>query len=336
VSDLEVFDKKGLYLITVAKVDVDMVGRMLTVDSIVLKPLQSKFKFAKIAKKQIDRISVFVSQVKVSGLEYDQLLSQKLIASKIDIYSSEIYSFRDKRMPFREKENKPLPMAALKKFQHEIDVDSLELHQSKITYEEFPTDGFKSGKIIFEDLQATMNNITNRRYYNESKYSTLQASSKFLGKGLIEATFLLPVEDEIPYQAKGKMSGFNLYHLNPILENLAFISISSGRLNSMDFNFEYNERVSNGALTINYEDLKIVGLKKEKKAEASDVKTFLINTVVKNDKDKDVPVENRTGTITFERDRKKQIFNFWWKSLLSGIKNSVLNAQKQKNNSEKK
>jgi hypothetical protein len=335
VSNIKVNDKNGLYLTTIAKVNMDMAAQQLIIDSILLKPLHSKFKFAKAARKQTDRINVFVSQVKVSGLNYRQLLSQKVLAKKIDIYSSEVYSFRDKRMPFKETENKPLPMEALKKLDQDVEVDSLEVHSSKITYEEFPTDGFKSAKIIFEDLQAKMNNVINRSDSNKSRYSTLQASAKLLGKGLIEATFLLPIQPTFEYHAKGKISGFQLYHLNPILENLAFISVSSGRLNSMHFNFEYNDRFSNGALTINYEDLKIAGLKKEKKADISDVKTFLINTFVKNDKDKDVPIENRTGTITFERDRKRQIFNFWWKSLLSGIKNSVLNAQKN-NKADKK
>jgi len=79
---------------------------------------------------------------------------------------------------------------------------------------------------------------------------------------------------------------------------------------------------------INYEDLKFKGLKKEKSREKDDLKTLLINTIVRNDKDKDVPREKRTGTISFERDRKRQIFNFWWKSLLSGIKGSVLNNDK--------
>jgi hypothetical protein len=336
LSNLEFYSKKGMYLTKVAKLHVDMEEQQLIIDSIELRPLHGKFKFAKVANKQIDRVNAFISKVKVSGLNYDQLLSRKFLASKIDIYSSEVYSFRDKRMPFREKEDKPLPMAALKKLEQEVEVDSLQLHPSKVTYEEFPPDGFKSGKIVFENLQATMNNISNRSYYNKSKYSVLQASSKLLGKGLIEATFLLPIQDKLPYQAKGKISSFNLYHLNPILENLAFISVSSGRLNSINFNFDYNDRFSNGALTINYRDLKIVGLTKEKKGDVSDMKTFLINTIVKNDKDKNVPIENRTGTITFERDRKRQIFNFWWKSLLSGIKNSVLNAQKQKNKTEKK
>ena len=103
----------------------------------------------------------------------------------------------------------------------------------------------------------------------------------------------------------------SLHHLNPVLENLAFIRIESGRLNALNFDFDYNDKASKGSLTINYQDLKITGLKKEKSKDESDMKTFLINTIVKNDKDKNMPIDKRTGTIEFERDRKRQIFNFW-------------------------
>jgi hypothetical protein len=332
IRDLNFYDDDGLYLLKIAKVDANAKNRMLNIDSIMLIPLHSKFKFAKEAKKQIDRVNVFISKIKVSGLDFDELMGRKFFASRIDIYPSEVYAFRDKRMPFKEKKRKPLPMEALRKLAMEVEIDSVILKESKVTYEEFPSEGFKSGKIIFEDLQAKLNNITNRSYYNKSKYATLVASSKLLGKGLIQATFLLPIQDRLSYHAKGNISGFYVHHLNPILENLAFMRVESGKLNEMEFSFDYNDRYSSGALTINYQDLKITGLKKEKNKIISELKTFLLNTVVKNDKDKTMPVENRTGTITFERDQRRQIFNFWWKSLLSGIKNSVLNAQKRPSN----
>jgi hypothetical protein len=151
-----------------------------------------------------------------------------------------------------------------------------------------------------------------------------------MNKALIKATFLLPIKKDLQYHAEGSVGGMSFFPLNPTLENLAFIRVESGKLNSMHFNFDYNDRSSNGKLTINYEDLKITGLKKEKSGGDNDLKTFLINTVIKNDKNQDMPPEKRTGAISFERDRKRQIFNFWWKSLFSGITASVLNAEKKK------
>lgn len=324
----------GFYQTHVAAIYMASDRDKLIIDSLVLLPRYSKFKFSRIAGKQVDRLKTFIPQIEITGLQYDHLRDSAFLASKISIMSAEIFSFRDKRMPFKETENKPLPIAAIKKFDFGIEVDTLQIKNSKVTYEEFPPEGFKSGKLVFENLQATLVNLSNKAYQNRPPYATLEASAKIMGKGLIQATFTLPLDESKQYHAKGKISQMSLLHLNPVLENLAFIRIESGRLNALNFDFDYNDRSSKGSLTINYEDLKITGLKKEKSKDESDIKTFLINTVVKNDKDKDVPIDKRTGAIEFERDRKRQIFNFWWKSLLSGIKASVLNADKDSRKSK--
>ncbi len=324
----------GFYQTHIAAIYLASNEEKLIVDSLALLPRYAKFKFSRVAGKQIDRLKTFIPRIEITGLQYDHFRDSTFLASKIAIISAEIFSFRDKRMPFKETENKPLPIAAIKEFDFGIEVDTLQFKDAIVTYEEFPPDGFKSGKLVFEDLQATLVNLTNNAYQNKPHFATLEASAKIMGKGLIEASFTLPLDENKQYHAKGKISQMSLSHLNPVLENLAFIRIESGRLNALNFDFDYNDKSSKGTLTINYEDLKITGLKKEKSKDESDIKTFLINTVVKNDKDKNMPIDKRTGAIEFERDRKRQIFNFWWKSLLSGIKASVLNADKDSGKSK--
>ncbi len=328
VTNVIINGKAGLYQTRISAIHANSSDLTLTVDSVLLIPQHTKYKFGQAADKQIDRINTFVKKIHVTGLRFDNLRDSSFIASKVDIDSAEVFSFRDKRMPFKENENKPLPMEALRNLSFAIEVDTIRIKNSTITYEEFPSEGFRSGIISFEKLNATFSNVVNRAYYNKPSHCTLTASTYLMGKGLIEASFILPLDDKKPYHAEGKVHSMALSHLNQPLENLAFISIESGKLNQINFNFDYTETSSNGRLTINYENLKINGLKKEKSTVINDLKTLLINTVIKNDKDKSVPTEKRTGTISFERDKKRQIFNYWWKSLLSGIKGGVLDTGK--------
>jgi hypothetical protein len=52
-------------------------------------------------------------------------------------------------------------------------------------------------------------------------------------------------------------------------------------------------------------------------------KTFIVNNfIVRKDMDATVPQEKRTGKISFDRDQNKSIFNFWAKSMFSGIKSA--------------
>jgi hypothetical protein len=72
---------------------------------------------------------------------------------------------------------------------------------------------------------------------------------------------------------------------------------------------------------------------KKDKAVPDVFKTILINALLENDLDASDPRSQRTGEIHFARDQNKFIFNFWWKSLLSGLKSAsgVPSARKKRN-----
>jgi hypothetical protein len=209
-------------------------------------------------------------------------------------------------------------------------IDTVKITNAKITYEEFPEDGFQTGQVTFEKLNASLDHISNRDYYSNYKQSTLIASSNIMKEGVINAEFSLPYGEPQIYNAKGSIKNLELNHLNPILENLAFISITSGMLNELNFNFDYNEFVSKGSLLVNYDNLKMVSLTKEKESTKNEFKSWILNTALKKDKDKSVDKVRRTGTIYLERDRKRAVFSVWVKSLFSGLKSSVLDSSTKK------
>ena len=142
--------------------------------------------------------------------------------------------------------------------------------------------------------------------------------------GVIKVDFTLPYNEAQVYNAKGRISNLGLHRLNPILESLAFIRVESGRLNALDFNFDYDDYVSHGNMTINYENLKLAGLTKDKESKENELKSFALGLFVRKDKDREVPIEKRSGKIYYERDRRRAIFNVWVKSLFSGVKSSVM------------
>jgi hypothetical protein len=61
---------------------------------------------------------------------------------------------------------------------------------------------------------------------------------------------------------------------------------------------------------------------KDKSNIAKKIGSFLINNFViekENQPDKNF----RPGSIEFERDTTRSIFNFWWKSIASGLESSI-------------
>ena len=121
----------GFYQTHIAAIYLASNDEKLIIDSLVLLPRYSKFKFSRVAGKQVDRLKTFIPRIEITGLQYDHFRDSTFLASKIAIISAEIFSFRDKRMPFKETENKPLPIAAIKQFDFGIEVDTLQIKNSK-------------------------------------------------------------------------------------------------------------------------------------------------------------------------------------------------------------
>jgi len=330
ITRIQIHEQGSMYTTSISQLYISSAEKQVIMDSILLIPIFSKYDFSRKVGKQVDRFSASFPKVSVTGLIFDKLKDSLFTASEVVISSAELFVYRDKRLPFIKKENTPLPMALIRTFPFGAAIDTVTITDAKITYEEFPEQGFEPGQVTFDKLNASLDHISNREYYSNYQQSTLVVSSNVMNQGLINAEFSLPYGEPQVYNAKGTITNLELSHLNPMLENLAFISISSGTLNQLTFNFDYNDIVSRGSLVVNYDNLKIVSMTKEKESTKNEFKSWILNTALKKDKDKSVDKVRRTGTIYLERDRKKAIFNVWVKSLFSGLKSSVLDSSTKK------
>jgi hypothetical protein len=291
------------------------------IDSIRVNPDYNKRTFAQMSKRQIDRIEGYIPTIKGTGFEITQADNKALIHTTNINVSFNLDIFRDKRYPFKNN-IKSLPVKYLHHLPLSIQIDTVHINNSYVAYEEFQEDGTEPGKVFFDNLYCQINHISNQ---SNSKTS-MNASAKFMDDGLLKATFTFPSDPEGAYTVKGKLTNFSLPAVNAMLTTAAHAEISKGTLEEMNFNFTYNDTRSDGKVELNYKDLKMTSLLKNKERKNKFL-TFLLRLVVKEDMDDNLPTDQKTGDILFYRDKRRSIFNYWWKSILSGIK-SVYNLDK--------
>jgi len=330
VGNYRMATQKSMYTLKVKRIAIDSRSKEMIVDSVVLLPRYGKYQFSRRVGKQVDRFVLRVPQVTLAGLDFSRLRDSLVVASSLKIDHANLYVFRDKRLPFTKRSHMPLPVALIRTLRIGFALDSLILADTKITYEEFPEKGFETGYIVFDHLQASVAQVSNRDLYPGLKQSVLHVTSRVMKNGVITVDFTLPYDKAQVYNAKGRISNLGLQQLNPMLESLAFIRVESGRLNALDFNFDYDDYTSRGNILINYENLKLAGLKKDKGSQENDIKSLALGLFVRKDKDRAVPLENRTGKVYYERDRRRAIFNVWVKSLFSGVKSSVVDPPSER------
>jgi hypothetical protein len=163
-----------------------------------------------------------------------------------------------------------------------------------------------------------------------------------MGQGHLQMKADIPWDPAKKNSVTGSLKEMDFKKLNVMLEPQVKMRVESGYLNELKFNFSYDNNASAGEMELNYNNLKVVTFrteeqirkksdrqkkrgheKDEEKLMKAPLKTFVVNTfILKTDMDEDVKQGKRTGTISFERDKRRSVFNFWAKSMFSGIKSA--------------
>lgn len=305
-------------------------NQTLALDSLQLIPRYGKLEFARQHGTTINRIDLAVPNIQIESIDFSQFVeSARIYARYGHISDPRLEDYLNRGIPSGPPVAKKLPFIAFRDLDIPVKMDSLRIENAYISYSEYVGDTPKAGTITFEETDAMFHNISNYPEDLDNEITTtLDVESRVMGTGLLNAHFEFPMDTQNGFhKVEGKLHEMPMPHFNEILQHVAFIRIDNGQLDSLTFEMTLNEQKSNGTLVMNYENLSISVLDKqsiEQHGLLENLKTFLANNFVvrrQNTPESDM----QAGRIDFERDETKSIFNYWWKSLLSGIKESIKN-----------
>jgi hypothetical protein len=326
-----------LYHCSVKKLDLNMADHTLDVDSVSINPTVGKLTFGRTKGYEADRIAGTIPFLRLRGLKlnYDDTL---VISTRHMALRMSLRVFRDKRLPFKKIE-KPLPIQFLQALSFGVNVDTLQISESRVEYEEFAEEATTAGKVFFENLNASIFNINNDRRESEGK-TIMIARAALMGEADLRVRSEFPWNNSRKCLIQGTLQDLSITRVNSLMQAVTNIRAESGKLEKMTFSFAYNAVRSEGKLELNYRDLKLITFKDDDKTprrvsrktreklrevnkEENKLKSWILNTFIirRNVNEKD-PIDKRTGEIEFVRDIHRSIFNYWWKSLLSGLRSA--------------
>jgi hypothetical protein len=220
-----------------------------------------------------------------------------------------------------------MPQQFLRSLGTYIKLDTVNLYNSKFTYEELAVDGKQPGQIFFEDLNAYAFHITNDSTLLANGAAVqLFANAYLMGDGFVEAAFTFPIANENnSFTFQGSLAPMDLRSINPMLEHVASLKVNSGISRRLTFEVQADEEYADGFMRFYYRDLNVALLKKDAKpkkvGKIKGLLTMFANVLVKSKNPRFLFLKR--GRIYTERDKSKSIFNYWTKTLLSGVKHSV-------------
>ncbi|MEM9855732.1 MAG: hypothetical protein AAF843_00145 [Bacteroidota bacterium] len=287
-----------------------------------LKSIPAKYKLGQVLGHEADWIDLEIRRIEVLNLKpsvgNDTISIDSVLATGLSALI-----FRDKRLKFPTIPDKPLPHELFQKLPLALAVHHIALKNSALTYQEHVKGSPKAGAIDFKNLEASAKNI--KSYLLNSSFR-MKASADIMANGKLELEAKIPIsKNSLPYELSGTIYKLDLPSLNPMLNHVARTNIRCGTIYRSPFRFTHNASEATGELELAYEDLNVEFINAQGSMLqdiTNSIKSFIANSlVVKSSNPRSE--EMRIGQIDFKRDPKKSLINFWWKSLLSGIKSST-------------
>ena len=314
----------SMNIIKFKSLNIDVNRGNIYIDSTVLSPRYEKMLFGKTYGSQIDRIEVYNMNSRVVNFNFEKWLYQgHYEADYAYINRTKVNVFRDKSLPEKGGEFREMPQRLLKELPFKIKLDTAFLNNWSIEYEEQLSNTSAPGLIRFTDFGAKVTGLTNYDSLAKDGSIEVEINTRLMDKGKINASLSIPLEHENDsFAFSGKVDNMDMREINPLLENLARISITSGTADWMKFEGNADRYLATGEVELRYGNLHVAVLDStgENRGLVQKAMTFLANNFIIKSGNRLFP---KSGTIYYERDSEKSVFNYGAKALLSGIKESI-------------
>ncbi len=298
---------------------------LITTDSTVaatgfkLVPKQSRVQFTRMMKTEKDQYNVQVKKISVPKADWGYLRDTLYIHTPeviLDNVDASVYRSKD---PPDDPTRKKLYSELLRSIKFDIKVDAIKLKNSTVVYEEQPTFERPAAKVMFTNFFATVHNAYSPVNKEKLPPTVIDAQCLFMQHAPMHVTWTFNTMDKSDsFTMKGVLKNVSSEKVNPVSKPLMNVE-TNGHLKEVRFTFNGNRESGSGTFAIDYEDLKVDMYKKDGKKK-NKLMTAIGNLLVKNDS----KGELKEVQVSVPRGKDKSVFNFLWKFIQEGLKQTIL------------
>lgn len=289
-----------------------------------LNNLSLRSKYNKVAlsrklDKEHDYIDLEIPQVKLSKMDFGFNSDQFYLRTNlVQIHNPTLFLYRDKLIQ-DDWEQKKLYSRMLRELPIDLDISEVDIANGHITYAELVEEGTTAGELVFSDLDATLNNISNT--YENIEETKIEARAKLMGKAQIQLRWNFDTSKENDaFYISGEVKDFDSESFNQFLQsNLR--AEAEGDIKELYFTISGDAISASGDMKMKYEDFYFKVLKKDRLG-VNKLLTFVGNMFT-NDGSKTDAMGYRHGEIFAKRDGTKSFFNYLWLTVKDGIVNTL-------------
>ncbi|MEO9023260.1 MAG: hypothetical protein ABI237_18445 [Ginsengibacter sp.] len=317
----------GNYHFDFKNIQINSLQKELQVASFNIIPAKGEKGFTSGFPFQKDRYDIQLSGIQLTDIDMNSLIDKQLVASELMINHTIAKIYRDLHKPLEKKSKVGnYPSQLLTRLDIPINISKAVLKDAYIEYRENEVLSDSIGEISFAGTKLNISNITNvPAEIRKNKRMNISFDTKVLREIPLKGNvrFMLN-SDQGDFVVNGHTPSFDAMILNKVSVPMGLIKINSGDIHSINFHLTGNDTSAKGDFLMKYDNLKVEVLKRDKntgEVKKRGLASLAANAIVKNKN----PDHNglRKMNPEYGRDIYKSFFNLVWKTVFTGMKETV-------------
>ena len=325
------FEIKGdKYYLYFNKFDFSFSDSLIVISEFVFKPKKDRFKIAASQKFNTVVFDAEAKEVRIHGLKIGEMLRSGIVdIDSVVVDRLKIELYKDKNKPFDLKKRPLFPQQGLKKLKLPLHIDKVIVKNSSLNYTDKPENKEKLMVVDLTEMNAEISFITSiKDSLKSGKYLSVNFKAKLMDASALRVDLIMPYNSKVDtFYYSGSLGRAQFVKFNPAIYPATGIKFDNGTLNSLEFAVQASPKRAEGSMTMLYDDLEAEITKKEVEKKDKTL-SWLVNAVLP----KSNPNKNgNVKVVVVEADRvsHKGMINLIWKSVQSGLVNTILPTGKK-------
>lgn len=294
----------------------------LQISNLKYKPFVNKLTLANSYIYNTDIFDISIKDLKIYNLDLEKAVESKgLYMDSVKMSNMSVEIYKDKRKPFNLNKRPKFPHQILKEMKTPLLIHKISIENSDFTYEEKLEHKDILMKATMKDLKVNLFNVTSIKKYRDVPLK-IDLSSKFMGKADLQIDMLLPLaHNQDTFFFSGFLGHSKMTYYDSAIIPAIGLKVLNGTIESLSFHASADNYSSHGKMKLIYYDLE-GEVFKAKSSEKNNFLSWSVNNLVH----KSNPGKNgelREATMKFDRVLYKGFGNILWKTVQSGIVNTI-------------
>ena len=326
LKGLEIQTADSLFSIAMQSFDLSYKDSSIKLNDIIFKPNVSQAKLQAAYKFQHTDFSGSVSSLYMTGVNFDSLMRKgKIFIDKVTLDKVSASIYKDKSKPVDTKKFPQYPGQSVKAISTSVLVKQVKATNVTLVNKERNPDG----SIATANLNRATLEVKNISNLSSNNPLVIKANAYIENKAPLSLSlgfdYLNP-----QFSFDGRLEKFNLQDLNPLIEAYTPASIKKGTVDEITFSGMAYRSSASGTMKFLYHDLDInVDIEGKAKWKSS-VLAFGANSILPAANPASADKPQRIVKFSAERDMNKAFVNLVIKSVLNGLKETMIMSKENK------